>query len=283
MRRTRAAVESLPSTLRRSSRLALAAALCADLAALALADVTAPARIALVGLVAGVLLLRPRRAGGQPAQASRSRMADLREQERRRLGQDLHDSLGPTLAAVLMRADAASSLIVSDPSAARSALNGLTDEARSAITKVRTLAQSPGNPDLRDMSLACALGAQAARLGRASAGRLVVRVDASDDESLSQTIALAAYHIACEALTNVAKHSRARSATVRLRPALGGTAVRLEITDDGTGLPVQPRSGVGLNSMRQRARELGGTCTIENAAPCGTRVLAILPAKPAPP
>jgi two-component system NarL family sensor kinase len=211
----------------------------------------------------------------------RRRTAEIREQERRRFGQDLHDSLGPTLAAVLMRADAACSLIVTDPAAARGALIGLTGETRNAIAEVRRLAQSPGDPALRDMSLACALGAQAARFGRASAGRLAVRVDACDSEPLPQAISLAAYRIACEALTNVARHSRARSATVRLRPAAGGTAVWLEITDDGTGLPARLRPGVGLDSMRQRARELGGTCTIENAAPRGTRVLAILPTEPA--
>lgn len=283
MSRTRETTESPMSTPRRFSQLVLAAALCADLAALALADVTAPARIALVALVAGVLLLRPRCAGGQPARASWGPLADLREQERRRFAQDLHDSLGPTLATVLMRADALSSLIVTDPAAARSALIGLTAEARNAMTEVRRLAQSPSDHALQDTSLACALDAQAARFGSASAGRLDVRIEASDDEPLSQTIALAAYRIACEALTNVAKHSRARSATVRLGPALGGTAVRLEITDDGTGLPAQPRSGVGLDSMCQRARELGGTCTIENATPRGTRVLAILPTEPALP
>jgi signal transduction histidine kinase len=300
MRRTRAATGSLRPTLRRFSRLAVAAALCADLAALALANVTAPVRMALAGPVAGCLLLLTRRAAAwrptrpwwctglnlpswkPPGPSWACRMANhIREQERRRLGQDLHDSLGPTLAAVVMQTDAACSLMATDPRAARNAIIGLKGETRNAMAEVRRLAHARREPVLQGMSLGCALRAQAARFGYATGGGLAVRVDAPDSEPLPEAITLAAYRIACEALTNVAKHARARSATVRVWPAPGGAAIWLEITDDGTGLPPEPCPGFGLDSMRQRARELGGMCTIENAVPHGTRVLAVLPIKPA--
>ena len=57
-------------------------------------------------------------------------------------------------------------------------------------------------------------------------------------------------------------------------------ALRIEITDDGTGLPDAYRAGVGITSMRERATELGGRCTIEPANPHGTVVHATIPLEP---
>jgi signal transduction histidine kinase len=79
-----------------------------------------------------------------------------------------------------------------------------------------------------------------------------------------------------EALTNVSRHARARSCTVRLT-CPNGRALEVEVTDDGAGLQDTPEGGVGLSSMRERAAELGGTCEIMQAKPSGTRVFARLP------
>ena len=74
---------------------------------------------------------------------------------------------------------------------------------------------------------------------------------------------VAAFRIAQEAVTNVVRHSGARRATVTLAV---GDALRLEVRDDGAGLPADLRAGVGLASMRERATEPGGTCTIATCA-----------------
>jgi len=92
-------------------------------------------------------------------------------------------------------------------------------------------------------------------------------------------VEVAAYRIAHEALANVVRHAAARTCTVRV--TLDG-ALELEVCDDGAGVADEHRAGVGLASMRERAAELGGSCTIKPADGGGTVVLARLPL-PAPP
>jgi signal transduction histidine kinase len=92
--------------------------------------------------------------------------------------------------------------------------------------------------------------------------------------SLPAAVEVAALRIVQEAIANVARHSHARSCGVRLI-ADGGLTVDVE--DDGRGLPDERRPGVGLTSMRERAAEVGGTCTITSEPGGGTHVHATLP------
>ncbi len=85
---------------------------------------------------------------------------------------------------------------------------------------------------------------------------------------------VAAYRITLEALTNVARHADASRCTIQLALHDG---LELQVTDDGTGLPADYRAGVGLASLRERAAELGGVCTVESLAAGGTAVRAHLP------
>ncbi len=78
-------------------------------------------------------------------------------------------------------------------------------------------------------------------------------------------------------MTNVSRHANANEASVRV--SIDG-ALHIEITDDGSGLPDAYRAGVGITSMRERATELGGRCTIEPANPRGTVVRAMIPLEP---
>jgi len=94
---------------------------------------------------------------------------------------------------------------------------------------------------------------------------------------LPAAVEVAAYHIALEALINVARHAQAQSCHIRLSLA-GGLC--LEITDDGRGLPKDCRAGVGITAMRERATELGGECLIEPGWARGTRVSVWLPLPP---
>jgi signal transduction histidine kinase len=105
-----------------------------------------------------------------------------------------------------------------------------------------------------------------------------LRIEVEAPEPLSPlpaAVEVAAYRITQEALTNVVRHARARSCLVRL--SVDDRRLRLEIIDDGIGLAVERRAGVGLTSMRERATELGGTLLIETQASGGTRLLASLP------
>jgi signal transduction histidine kinase len=91
-------------------------------------------------------------------------------------------------------------------------------------------------------------------------------------------VEVAAYHIAREALTNVVRHAQAGHCTLRLVVNEGQNGhLHLSIQDDGVGLTADLPTGVGLTSMRERAAELGGTCSIEAGPGAGTRVTALLP------
>ena len=91
---------------------------------------------------------------------------------------------------------------------------------------------------------------------------------------LGPAVEVAAYLIVSEALTNVLRHSGARACVVRL--AVEGDTLELEVTDDGTGLTPDRVPGVGIESMAERAAEVGGTCVCAATLP-GTRVHARLP------
>jgi signal transduction histidine kinase len=100
-------------------------------------------------------------------------------------------------------------------------------------------------------------------------------VEAPEDRpNLPAAVEVAIYRVTQEALTNVARHARARTCIVRL--VLDGD-VALEIVDDGVGISSRRSAGVGLSSMHERAEELGGSCVVESTSEGGTRVIARLP------
>jgi signal transduction histidine kinase len=105
-----------------------------------------------------------------------------------------------------------------------------------------------------------------------------VTVDVRSIQPLSPlpaAVDVVAYRITLEALMNVVRHAAARHCLIELSADAKQLAIR--ITDDGQGLRPDLHAGLGLASMRDRAGELGGTCTIEDAEPHGTRVIARLP------
>ncbi|MFC4058100.1 histidine kinase [Planomonospora corallina] len=207
---------------------------------------------------------------------SRERLVMAREEERRRLRRDLHDGLGPTLAALTMRAEAAHDLVADER--ARSLLADLVRDAEAATADVRTLVDGLRPPALDSLGLAGALRALATRQPPG------LRVAAHVPDGLPPLPAateVAAYRIAAEALANVGRHAGATCAELRI--GVAGETLVLEVLDDGDGVrPAAPepgaRQGVGLASMRERAAELGGSCTVEDRAEGGTRVRVLLPA-----
>ncbi|MEU6430526.1 sensor histidine kinase [Microbispora sp. NPDC046973] len=206
-------------------------------------------------------------------QRSRERLVAAREEERRRLRRDLHDGLGPTLAALTMRAEAVQDL-VPDPDAL-AMLEEIMTDARTAMADVRTLVEGLRPPALDTLGLAGAIRSHAARLPG-------VEIDVEVDGSLPAlpaAVEVAAYRIAAEALANARRHAGAGRVRVRLGMA-GGGVLEVEVADEG-GEPQADGggSGVGTASMRERAAELGGTCVIGPRPGGGTRVLARLPAR----
>ena len=210
-------------------------------------------------------------------QRSRQRIVTTREEERRRLRRDLHDGLGATLAALHLQTGTVRRLIRSDPDAAEALLEDFRQEIRGTIEEVRRLVYELRPPALDELGLADAIRSRAARLQASGPDepQLHIVVDAPADlTGLSAATEVAAYRIVQEALTNVVRHARARLCTVRLWQD-GGLHITVE--DDGVGLPVEPRAGVGLSSMAERAAELGGWCRVASRPDGETCVEAYLP------
>jgi signal transduction histidine kinase len=206
-------------------------------------------------------------------QKSREQIVSAREEERRRLRRDLHDGLGPALGGVALRIDTARNLATRQPADADKLLKQAREDVTAAVADVRRLVHDLRPPALDDVGLLGAVRQQAARLRTPG---LTVTVDGGDGlDSLPAAVEVAAYRIASEALTNVAKHAHARSCAVRL--AVEDGALEVRVTDDGVGIPSGTPTGVGLVSLRERAAELGGDCRIECPDERGTVVRARLP------
>ncbi|GII01875.1 sensor histidine kinase [Planobispora takensis] len=197
---------------------------------------------------------------------SRERIIAAREEERRRLRRDLHDGLGQSLSGMAMSINAARGYLHESPENAERLLDGLRSGMDSVTSDIRHLVYGLRPPALDDLGLAGAI--------REMAGPGVQVEVGGDLHGLPAAAEVAAYRIVQEALTNVRKHAGASVVRVSLERE-GHLGVR--VSDDGTGVPPDRRSGVGLASMRERAAELGGTCMITSPPGGGTVVEAVLP------
>jgi two-component system NarL family sensor kinase len=213
-------------------------------------------------------------------QALRTALAQAvtaREEERRRIRREIHDGIGPLLAAALLRTETAMDL-PSESASQTESLRKLHDLQRTALTDIRSLVEGLRPPALDHGGLLWALQQHAElSAGIAASNSAVVSFEVSGDLSiLPAAVEVAAYRIAQEAISNATKHAGAQWIIVRMTRTDNGLTV--EIDDDGIGVAADtnPR-GVGLASMTERATELGGSCTNAHSPTGGTRVEAWLP------
>ena len=207
---------------------------------------------------------------------SRDRLLDATSVERRRLHQELHDGLGPALSGIALGLEAAEVSLPRSPERSAALLAHLRQETQTASREVRRLVEGLRPEALDREDLAGALRGLVDGLREATADRLVLHLTVTGDlRGLGPEVDAAAYRIVAEAVTNVVRHSGAANCDV----LVGADGDRLVITveDDGTGLPQQPRPGVGLSSMRRRARSLGGTWAAHARDGGGTRIEVVLP------
>jgi two-component system NarL family sensor kinase len=204
-------------------------------------------------------------------QASRARLVKAREEERRRLRRDLHDGLGPSLAAIVLKLNAAQSRV--DDGARAELMQQTLDEATAAISEVRRLVDDLRPPAIDEVGLVGAIGQRAASLTHGSE----LAIDVSGPAALPQlpaAVEVAAFRIASEAMTNVSRHSGATRCVVHI--AVNGS-FELTVSDNGRGARAGTVSGVGWTSMSERAGELGGSCTVSSRTGGGLVVRAVLP------
>lgn len=242
---------------------------------------------------------------------SRERLVLAREEERRRLRRNLHDDLAPRLAALAFTASAGETLLESDPAKTKAILAELQTVIRMTVTDIRRLVHDLRPPALDELGLVGAIRERMNDLNRplrpnpasGGGGSLVFRLEAPETlPPLPAAVEVAAFRIVTEAIVNVVRHARATECRVRILVSASGDGLELEVIDDGKGVgsgvvggaaiseasagatdegavrePIGGPGGIGLQSMRERAEELGGTCRLERRMPAGSRLWAYLP------
>jgi signal transduction histidine kinase len=195
---------------------------------------------------------------------SRSRIITAQQEERQRIGRDLHDGAQQRLLALALQLQAAQLNGRSDRLS--EAVAAGIDEARLAVADLRELANGLHPMALSDGGLTAALDDLARR------SPLPVRV-VGDVGRFNPSIESTAWFIACEAISNAQKHAEAASIRVSLRTF--ADVLHMEITDDGRG-GANPK-GSGLRGIRDRADASGGTLRVESPTAQGTTVTVSLP------
>lgn len=208
----------------------------------------------------------------EETQAARESLVLAREEERRRLRREIHDGLGPQLAAVQMRLGTAQACVGSQSAASehlRAAAEGLSE----ALTEVRRITAGLTPAVLVERGLLEAIRILARRLST-EVVQVVVADSATTVPALAPAVETAAYRIAAEAMTNAVRHSGARRVLVSL--VLTPTSLTVKVSDDGNGLRGGGVPGTGLASFTERAEEIGGTTCVRTGSH-GTAVHATLP------
>jgi len=203
-------------------------------------------------------------------ETSRAAVVDAAEAERRRIERDLHDGAQQRLVSLAMELGRARAKFISDPEAAQAIVDQAHEQAKAALTELRNLVRGVHPPVLSDRGLDAALS------GLAALCPVPVTVTVEDFARPAAQVEAIAYFVVAEALTNIAKHSRASHASVTVRRT--GDVLMLTIGDDGIGGadPVgQGLSGLaarvaGVDGRLSVSSPAGGPTVIEVALPCGS-------------
>ena len=205
------------------------------------------------------------------------------DEERRRIGRDLHDSLGQYLAVLKINLDSVQLSLPPGNDKAQSLLTQCGRLADDALREVRTLSYLLYPPMLEELGLKSAIPWCVDGFGKRSGIKTTVEIPA-DFGRLSRDMELALFRVLQEALTNVHRHSGSTTAKIRLREK--DDAVVLEIEDQGKGFPpgvletsenaLPAELGVGLRGMNERMRQLGGRIELVPADK-GTIIRAVVP------
>lgn len=203
--------------------------------------------------------------------------------ERNRLALELHDVVSQKLFSLNLSADSAATLLARDPAAAAAQLVRVRELSREALAELRSLIFGLRPADLARDGLEGALAKEVAMLGRVHGVDVRLKADCpgepTGDGEQAPARAAEVLRIANEALHNAVRHGAAEHVTVRLDGR--GSQLRLEVADDGIGFdPDDPElrsRHLGLTSMEERARELGGRLDVRSAPGAGTTVTLEVP------
>ena len=200
--------------------------------------------------------------------ASRRRLVEAQDAERRRIERNLHDGAQQQLIALAIQLGLLAEL-ADDPDLVRQAIPDLKAQLSTALDDLRALARGIYPPLLAEQGLVMALRAQAAR------SPVPVVLEADQVGRYPQDTESTVYFCALEALQNVAKHARATQATIRLSGS--GDTLEFSVSDDGSGFPAGTSHGSGLQGMSDRLAAHGGTLTVRSRPGQGTTITGQLP------
>ena len=203
------------------------------------------------------------------------------QQERNRLARDLHDSIKQQIFSINVSAAAAQERWADDSVGARQALEDVRNSAREAMAEMEAMLQQLRPTPLENVGLVEALRKQAEALQYRTGANVTTEFsDLPDSDTLAPGAQEAIFRIAQEALSNIARHARAKNVRLRLYQQHDGEipALWLKIQDDGRGFDTtQPGSGMGLANIKVRAAEIGGQLRIESAPGEGTSLVMNIP------
>jgi signal transduction histidine kinase len=195
--------------------------------------------------------------------ASRARLVEVADDERKRIQRNLHDGAQQRLTAVLLTLGRLGESSDGRPELLRSAI----DELAVGLQEIRELAGGLHPPVLSERGLTAALQALAL------SAPVPVELRAVPPERLPEPVEVAAYYVVAEAIANVQKHAGASAIAVRAEREDGHLLV--EVADDGSG--GADREGSGLRGLTDRVEALGGTLSLESPHGAGTRLIARIP------
>jgi PAS domain S-box-containing protein len=202
--------------------------------------------------------------------ASRARIVEAADAERRRLERNLHDGAQQRLVSLAINLRLAARACDPDDEMARTAFERAGDELAQALEELRELARGIHPAVLSDRGLEPAIAALAARTP------VPVEWAIELDERLPEPVEAAAYYVVAEALTNAAKHARASTVTVRIDRDNG--LARIHVADDGVG-GAGTTGGSGLRGLADRVEALGGRLRLHSPEGRGTTVQAEIPSR----
>jgi signal transduction histidine kinase len=202
------------------------------------------------------------------SRASRARIVQAADLERKRIERNLHDATQQRLTSVAIALGIAESKLRSDPQAAGAILDQAKEGLVVALAELRDLSQGIHPGILTERGLGTAVE------DLAYSAPIPITVDSDLRGRLPEQVEAGAYYVVAEALANVAKHADASSATVSLSTRNG--LLVLAIRDDGVG-GADPRRGSGLRGLGDRVQALGGTLEVESRPGNGTVLRAEIP------
>ena len=200
--------------------------------------------------------------------ASRLRIVEASDTERRRLERNLHDGAQARLVSLAMMLGHARRSTESNPGEVPELLDRALGELRTSLSELRELARGIHPAVLTEKGLDAALYALASR------APVPVTLESDADGRLPEPVEIAAYFVVSEALQNVAKYSRATEANVAVHRANG--VVTVDVSDDGVGGADAAR-GSGLRGLADRVAALDGTLSVESPPGAGTRLHVEIP------